>query len=163
MGSMDKKKALSILELHEDFTAEELIQVYRKKLFQIHPDTSLEVETEISIDDLIASRKFLEEFLTQKKEVPQKAQKTKDDGYMDYREGMVILGAALDSYWKKRIHYSQRPEDAEFVKKFHDDLNRAKDRFAAVLIQHPGGLWTPDAVEEIARINDWLGVENDSR
>jgi len=162
MNSMDKNKALSILELHDDFTAEELIQVYRKKLFQIHPDTSLEINADIRIDDLIASRKFLEEFLNKKKETPLVPKKTKDDGFSDYREGMVILGEALDSYWKKRVHYSQRPEDAEFIKKFHEELIRAKDKFAAVLIQHPGGLWTPDAVEEIARINDWLGIENDS-
>ena len=158
---MDLKKALQLLDLSENFSREEMIQSFRKKIFFIHPDTSGNIQADISVDDLLKSRKFLDEYLLLRSENAPGIKK-EDDGYKDYREGMSILGAAMDSYWKKRVHYSQRPESADFIQQFHEELNRARDLFVRVLNSYPGGLWTPDAVEEIARINSWLGTEDGS-
>ncbi|MDH5654612.1 MAG: hypothetical protein OEZ34_01800 [Spirochaetia bacterium] len=160
MPPIDKNKALRILELSEDFSKDQLIRSFRKKLFENHPDTAENKNSDVSVDDLLLSRKFLEEYLNETQKQPSRRPDEKeDDGYRDYREGMKILGSALDAYWKKRVQFSHRPEGADFIKQFHEELNRARDYFIRVLEIYPGGLWTPDAVEEIARINDWLGTE----
>lgn len=158
---MEITEALIILGLKSPFSAEELLFSYRKKLFAIHPDTSSGPSAGITVDIIKQAREVLQKYCENKPE------KTRDipsgkDGYGLYKKGMDLLGDAFDAFWKERLHYSEIPQNAPFVLEFRTKLNLARNLFAEVLENFPGGLWTSDAVEEIARINIWLGTEKRS-
>lgn len=148
-----------VLGLAIPFTETELRSAARRRLFEIHPDTA-SVDGEHSVDDILEARRLLEAYLREKTPSPISTEQIgrEDAAYRHYRAGVKILGEALDRYWKRRVGYSHLPESAPFYLEFIEEIKKAKEQFARVLDLDPGGLWTVDAVEEIARINVWLGM-----
>lgn len=80
------------------------------------------------------------------------------DGYNLYRKALFLYSEAILGYFEKRKTMQGRtvsepeaePED------FKEKLEEARGLFVQVLERFPGGTWTPDSIEQIARINVWL-------
>ena len=182
-GSADPavREARLLFSLSEDFTPEELLRSYRRKLFETHPDTATEATMESSglrVTRLLEARDVLEAHLKRSgaglqpgttepaARTDQPAEERRgpagEDGYNWYRQANGVYSDALEQYWRERLKWSEMPEDTPQYLSFRKQLERARGLFAAVLGTFPGGIWTPDAVEQIARINIWLGYEGGS-
>lgn len=152
-------QAMALFGLKHPFEEEDLRRESRRLLIAVHPDTARE-QVGLTIDEVLEARHLLERYLLDHVSAGggERARSGAEEAFIYYREGMRIYSEALDEYWKKRLRYSHLSEDAPYLDVFREKLKRAKRRFATVLEMDPGGLWTPDAVEEIARINVWLGL-----
>ena len=160
-------QARLLLSMNQDspLTLETIRSAYHKKLFEIHPDTAQVVSEESGarIAEIIEARNLLEEFVKlgsptaspvpANVSVPLESGK---DGYNWYRRASDAYGECLDDYWRERLRFSHIPEKSPEVRRFYERLEAARQIFARVLEEFPGGMWTPDAVEKIAKINVWL-------
>ena len=166
---MTIERALQFFSLSPDYSLELLLQAYHKLLFEIHPDTS-KVESLDSaelLEEIKEARSLLEENLLRRQEpgsVSDAARRegksatfSGKDGYEIYRRAGILMGDAMQEYWKERLRWSGIPSDSPKIQSALKKMQQAKNLFARVLNEFPGGVWTPDAVEEIARINIWLG------
>ena len=160
---MKKETALKLLALAQNYTLAELHAAYHQRLFDIHPDTSA-VRFEDAgrlLEETVLARKTLEEALTQKAPLKESfSAEPGRDGYTWYRQASAIMSTALQDYWRERLRWSQIPVDSPQLKEIAARLTNARELFARVLTEFPGGTWTPDAVDEIARINLWLGGQS---
>ncbi len=174
-SSLGRARALEVLGLRDPFTSEQLLREYHRRLFAVHPDTATEELPDAArlVHALREAREVLEAMpdgaRAESESVPggeAKPERTTDsggrDGYHWYREGSSLVGDALDDYFRERLHYSQALDTSPGSVRLRETLLRARALFARVLETHPGGLWTPDAVEQIARINVWLGRKQGS-
>ncbi len=80
------------------------------------------------------------------------------DGYKLYRRALFLYSEAVLNYFEKRKHVSGRTVSAPTAEPegFRSTLEEARSLFVQVLERFPGGTWTPDSIEQIARINVWL-------
>lgn len=197
---MTPERAVQLLGLPADFTLEQLLRAYHRRLFTVHPDTALQALPDAArlVEMLLQARRILETRLAgresaaapsgaseQSGRTPPAARqpnqsdaerttakaKASDgsppntgidksggrDGYQWYRQAAALVGDTLEEYFKERLRFSATPESSPGTTKLQANLREARGLFARVLETHPGGMWTPDAVEQIARINVWLG------
>ena len=80
------------------------------------------------------------------------------DGYNLYRKALFLYSEAVLEYFEKRKHVNGGTvsEPAAEPDGFRSRLEEARSLFVQVLERFPGGTWTPDSIEQIARINVWL-------
>lgn len=79
------------------------------------------------------------------------------DGYNLYRRALFLYSEGILAYFerKKRMQGEDASSAAE-TRAFREGLEEARGLFVQVLERFPGGIWTPDSIEQIARINIWL-------
>lgn len=174
---------MHLLGLEGDFDGDALRRAYHRRLFEIHPDTATSVDDTpgLHVSELIEARDYLEQWIFLRDESrdergresssdPEFRERTPDgegrkeapgapggsDGYEWYRQADRIFAAALELYWRERLKYSRLPDETTVLGEFRGRLREARALFVRVLDRYPGGIWTPDAVEKIARINAWL-------
>ena len=159
---MTRPEALIVLGIADPFTQEELLREYHRRLFKVHPDTAREALPDVArlVQRLLLAREVLLAEPSVSSRVASGAGGT--DGYLWYREAAALVGDALDDYFRERLSFSRTPESSPGTTRLQENLLAARALFARVLETHPGGLWTPDAVEQIARINVWLGRKHRS-
>lgn len=80
------------------------------------------------------------------------------DGYSLYRKALFLYSEAVLEYFEKRKNLQGQTvsEPGAEPEGFRQRLEEARGLFVQVLERFPGGTWTPDAIEQIARINVWL-------
>ncbi len=80
------------------------------------------------------------------------------DGYNLYRKALFLYSEAVLEYFEKRKHLNGGTvsEPTAEPDGFRSRLEEARSLFVQVLERFPGGTWTPDSIEQIARINVWL-------
>lgn len=172
------RAALALLSLSEDCTHEEMLRAYHKKLFELHPDTAPGDSRDAGrlVSEIVTARKLLQAALEAgtgsdagarsdtsarrdagaRNDAGAGTAEGGPDGYEWYRQAAAVFSEALDEYWQERLKYSQFPENSPVLARFREKLLESKRLFGNVLDRFPGGIWTPDAVERIARINLWL-------
>lgn len=176
LSSLTIERARRVLGLGAEYSPSELTRAYHRKLFEFHPDTSGEADPEAGrrLDELILARRILERRLEYRERGggelaaqsggidprPRSGSGSRD--YLLYRQALSLFGEALDRYWRERLKFSQMPAGSPELRRFHERIREARKLFAAVLEGFPGGIWTADAVEHIARINSWLRGEDGS-
>lgn len=145
-------EARKLLNLPPVFGETEIRAAFHKKIFETHPDTSGNKDAGPDVARLLAARKIL------LSSSPHPVSRTaEDDGYAWYRRASDLLGEALELYFRERVKYSSMPPDHPALQSFRNHMEEALELFVRVLDHFPGGIWTPDAVEQIARIQTWLG------
>ncbi len=80
------------------------------------------------------------------------------EGYNLYRKALFLYSEAILAYFenRKRVQGKTVSEPSAEPETFRSHLEEARSLFVQVLERFPGGTWTPDAIEQIARINVWL-------
>ncbi|MCB1169463.1 MAG: hypothetical protein KDK25_03975 [Leptospiraceae bacterium] len=80
------------------------------------------------------------------------------DGYNYYRKALFLYSEAILEYFERRkgFHGKTVSEPEAEPRGFRERLEEARSLFVQVLELFPGGTWTPDSIEQIARINVWL-------
>ncbi|MCB1139449.1 MAG: hypothetical protein KDK23_11865 [Leptospiraceae bacterium] len=80
------------------------------------------------------------------------------EGYNLYRRALFLYSEAIIEYFERRKGFQGNTvsEPEAEPEAFRERLEEARSLFVLVLELFPGGTWTPDSIEQIARINVWL-------